>query len=422
MKRSPIKLTWFLILQLVVVGSLAAAMVYRYDQRRSPPPIPPLRPVPLSVTPQYDYPFVVSDDQLRDVLRRLRPQFHGNRTRINNIDHALRFWTAAAEFTSGVTKPLATLTDAELAQYNDESYRDAAEHLKYLSGRDMVQLLTDARLLARVQPLAPKSLLSDTDSGGTRVEVAMEPWASSHVDHTMACLAETGTPLGARLITPTRPTSYESIVRQSIRDFSLNQQEYEWSALTFALFMPPHRSWITSEGQQVDFDLLARRIMRQTMPQGVCFGNHRLFTLVILLRVDDQHPILSPAVRAETMDYLAGMTTTLESTQHPAGFWNGSWPDATPETEPSESDGDRLTDRLLATGHALEWWALAPKELHPSDETLQRAGQWLARQLTDELTDRQIQSYYPFLTHAGNALTLWRGKRPPQVDLDPTRP
>jgi hypothetical protein len=212
-------------------------------------------------------------------------------------------------------------------------------------------------------------------------------------------------------------------VRQSLRDFSLNQAEYEWSVLTYALMLDDETNWMTTEGQRMNFDRLAKRIMRQEMPQGVCFGNHRLYTLTILLRVDELSPqrrIIAVETRTEISDYLAKMTARLSTNQHHQGFWNAKWPDETPSTsEPTETDGDRLADRILATGHALEWWAMAPRELHPPRDVLARAGQWLVLTI-ESLSDAKIEENFTFLSHAGRALALWRGKEPADVELTPS--
>ena len=177
------------------------------------------------------------------------------------------------------------------------------------------------------------------------------------------------------------------------------------------MLLPPQRSWVTSEGQQVDFDMLARRIMREKMPQGVCFGNHRLYTLAIMLRIDEkpENRIFSDEQRKSVLDYLRRMTELLVVHQHPDGFWDANWP-----SQRADADESTKADRLLATGHALEWWAMSPEEvLPPERDTLIRAGQWLYRTVV-ELDDRTLQEYYPFLTHVGRALSLWRGREAAQ--------
>ena len=57
---------------------------------------------------------------------------------------------------------------------------------------------------------------------------------------------------------------------------------------------------------------------------------------------------------------------------------------------------------------------MAPKEVQPPKEVVRKAGQWLTKTI-DEMSDSQIQSGYIFLTHAGKALALWRGKFPHEV-------
>ena len=74
--------------------------------------------------------------------------------------------------------------------------------------------------------------------------------------------------------------------------------------------------------------------------------------------------------------------------------------------------------KILATGHALEWWAFAPESVHPPRETMVKAGQWLVKTV-DEMSDRDIASSYTFLSHAGRSLALWRGKFPAQAYQPP---
>jgi len=352
--------------------------------------LPALREMPLAIGAYYDRDFVVSDEQLQRVMTRLRPRDEGPETKINHVDHALRFWTLRARF----------------------------EEPGFLAGEDMRRLLTDDRRFHIQYGAAQKSLLIPTKTG-VRVRTKDGNLSSSHVDHTMASLAEVGTPLNFPIETPDGLTTFRSIVDQALHDFSLNQVEYEWSSLTFALFVPPATGWTTSEGQRLSFDVLARRIMRERLPRGVCFGNHRLYTLAALLRIDDQQRILSPEVRASCLAWLNRATALLVWNQHAEGYWGEDWARSDGEAgEAADSSGDAVTDRILATGHALEWWAIAPEECHPPRGILIRAGQWLVRTI-DQLTPQETQDRYTYLSHAGRALALWRGKTPPQVDLPP---
>lgn len=393
----------FVIAQLCLVGVAAAGISWRSWQLDQRTQLPPLRETPREIAPLYDDPTMVGDAKLASVLRKLRPRFNGTDTVIGHVDHNLRFWGAEAKF--------------------------GDPHDKYVSGEQMRDLLLDHNAFTALygaETTEKKPLLMEIeDQPGLRIREFEGKLSASHDDHTMACLAEVGTPLSYPVITPDRQATFRDVVEQSLRDFSLNQQEYEWSAVTYALFVEGVNHWVTSEGQEVSFDLIADRIMRQQMPQGVCMGNHRLHALVVLLRADDQwegpEPMLSPKKRADIVAYLQKQTKKLVDHQHNDGFWNNQWPTATPASlKPTETIGDRLGDRIIATGHALEWWALVPQrdkmEILPPHGVLVKASQWLVRTI-DELDEKQVEENNSFLSHAGRALALWRGKYPYQVDL-----
>ncbi|MEO8497496.1 MAG: hypothetical protein ABI614_20690 [Planctomycetota bacterium] len=374
---------FFVAFHLTLLGAFAAWGSYRVQHIAAEAKLPPLRETPLEVRPLYDYDVVVSDEQLARILGRLQLPFEGAATKLNHVDHAMRFWTVAA----------------------------APSAEQFMSGEQMRTLLTDTRRFREVYGNDEPTLLIDR-AAGVAVRVQEGNATSSHVDHTLACLAEVGTPLAFPVASPTRLTTFRALVEQSLRDFSLNQVEYEWSGLTYALFLPPQTTWRTREGQEMNFDRLADRMMREALPNGVCFANHRLYTLVVFLRIDDQMPILSAATRAQILEYLTLATIRLEQHQHPDGFWNADWPDRTPDsTAPTVTTGDRLADRILATGHALEWWAMAPEEVHPGRATLAAAGQWLVKTI-DSMTEEEIRQNYTYLSHAGRALCIWRGRWP----------
>jgi len=311
---------------------------------------------------------------------------NGSKSKINNVDHALRCWGIDAEF----------------------------KDFTFLSGKALRDLLLDHRKFAAVWGERTPWLWTDTGSG-LRAKVNEGPNTSSHVDHTLAVLAEVGTPLDYPVVTRAGETEMRVILEQSLRDFSLNQIEYEWSALAFALYLEPTDHWYTREVQKISFDDLAERIMRQPLPQGVCYGNHRMHALVMMLRVDEQTKIFSAAQREHILDYLRGVTRQFVANQHADGYWNRNW--AGPSDD-SSSAGDppsgTLTGRILATGHVLEWWALAPSEVHPPREVIVRAGQWLCRTV-EEMSPSEVEGNYTFLTHAGRSLALWRHRTPAEV-------
>lgn len=269
-------------------------------------------------------------------------------------------------------------------------------------------LINDSALISAWGKKTPP-LLVPTDTGvAVRVQEGLA--TASHFDHTLATLAEIGTPLDYPIQTRKGIRSMEDMLRHALLNFSVNQTEYEWTVLSLALYSPNSAVWSTREMQSVDFNVLAKRLMRQRMGQGVCEGNHRLYTLAILLRVDDEHAILSLQTRSEILSHLTDATRRLIATQSAQGYWEATWAGEEIAATPSSPSGIQR-GRVLATGHALEWWAMAPDSMHPPKECLARAGQWMVKEI-ESMSPSAIRDQYTFLTHAGRALSLWRGELP----------
>ena len=348
--------------------------------------IPQLRNTPLKLELKNNRQEVVSDDQLLECLARLRPERTAMPPKVNHLDHALRMW------------------GPEIAFGDD----------RLLDGNEMLSILTDDRALRKNLGTDVRPLLVDM-ADGPRVRTQEGPATASHVDHTLATLTEIGTPLNFPLRTRKQAVHLGDLVGRSLRTFSLNQSEYEWTSLVLALYSTNADPWITGEGQEITFDRLATRIMREQMGLGVCFGGHRLFTLATMLRVDQEiMPLFSETVRNQIRHHLALATRTLVASQHADGWWDDSWPGhKIPTNKPLWTQGARI----VATGHALEWWALLPEheyiELLPPRESVVRGGQWLVREL-EVMEPESIRKNYTFLTHAGRALSMWRGETPDQ--------
>lgn len=385
----------FLLVQLVLTAAVFGYGTHRYQKMEEQrlPPAPATEPV--RIAPVRDVPAVASDDQLVSVLTRLRPQFRGPQPKINYIDHALRFWGLEATFA-------------------DEDS---------LSGVELRELLTDHRRFRDAWGEKTRPFLLPDTSGDVSYlafRTRSGQATASHYDHTLAGLAEVGTPLDYPVNTPDGEMPLQAAFNFTRDMFSLNQGEYEWSVLVFLHYMPHIDSWFTSEGQQVTWDLLAERLMRQRLARGVCYGNHRLYTLAAMLQVDEEFDLLTPEARDEVIAYLRDVSARLTETQHEEGHWDGRWPGEEwdgPQPERVEGPLGIKGDRLLATGHTLEWWAIAPDSVLPAEDVVTDASQWLIDEI-ESLSDAEIRQYYTFLTHAGRALCLWRGRLPAEVWSD----
>lgn len=372
---------WIMCHLVVIAGGLSwAAVRHRQLEQVKIPPTP--RVTPLTVEPRYNVPEMVSDEQLQKTLHKLRPRLRHRNPQTNHVDHALRFWGLEAQF-------------------NDpECY----------AGMELRDVLLDHRLFRLAWDKGTKPLMLDTEFG-IRPRMQTGAATASHEDHTLACLAETGTPLDFPVITSTGEKTVRDLYRDAFLSFSLNQVEYEWSVLAFALYCPTDKKWFTSEGQLISFDDLAERIMRQQLTHGVCAGNHRLHTLAVMLRIHEQTPLLSDNMREKIRLHLLNVTEKLVANQKEDGSWDTNWDGS------EKKEGGTLTPisrHILATGHALEWWAFAPESVHPKREVLVKAAQWIVKTV-DGMNNGEIAKNYTFLSHAGRSLALWRGKFPAQV-------
>ncbi|MHC4876858.1 MAG: hypothetical protein ACYTGL_10195 [Planctomycetota bacterium] len=384
----------FMIVQLVLTAAVFGYGTHRFQQMEEERIAPEPQNDPVRVVPLHDNPNVVSDEQLVSVLNRLRPEFRGPEPKINFVDHALRFWGVEAAF-------------------DDEDS---------LSGVELRELLTDHRRFTDAWGDETRPFLlprTDTEVPHLGFRTKDGPSTASHYDHTLAGLAEVGTPLDY----PVNTIRGELPLRAAFdftRDvFSLNQDEYEWSVMVFLHYMPHVRTWYTKEGQLITWDILADRLMRQRLARGVCYGNHRLYTLATMLQVDAEFELLTDEGRSRVVAYLKDVSDRLAATQSEEGYWDGRWPgEEWDGPQPARVEGPlgMQADRLLATGHALEWWAIAPVEVLPAEEVTVKAGQWLVSEI-DSLTDSEIRRYYTFLSHAGRALALWRGQFPAETTL-----
>ncbi|MBI1346599.1 hypothetical protein GC163_09955 [bacterium] len=365
---------------------------YRYTQLQANRILPQPVTQPAVIAPSHHDSALISDADLQLVLERLQPRLAQGRPSINHVDHALRFWGVAATF-----------ADPEC-----------------LSGVELRELLLDHRAFRAAwdQETEPLLMVSETSPAGVQFRTRQGAASSSHVDHTLAGLAEVGTPSDYPVLTPQGERPLREALTECFRDFRLNQEEYEWSAMVWLLYYPHVHEWTSTEGQIITWDHMADRLMRQRLSQGVCFGQHRLYTLAALLQRDQSERYLSPDMRGHVISHLHDATGRLVASQHAEGYWKSGWPGTEWDGEPYSFTGPMGTqaDRILATGHVLEWWLYAPAEVQPPREIIARASTWLVSAIL-ELTPQETRRFYPFLTHAGRALSLWHGVEPHAVVL-----
>jgi hypothetical protein len=392
MRRRPIPLNGAIAVQLVVLFGFAISWfllpapsratterLTAVDSSRTAADI--TRRAPLVIESLYDDPEVVSNQELAAVLKQLRPKFSPQELKPNHVEHALRTWGVAATF-----------PDPEV-----------------LSGVALRDVLIDHASFLRSWNSEIPPLLEDRPAG-VAIRFDREPGGSVHHDHWLASLTEAGIALDEPVFAPARRNmTVNDVLQESLRDFRLDERETEWSALAFGLWLPPTRTWTTSTGREISFDRIGRRLIRGHQRFGVCSGTHRVYSLAVLLRLDEEFDILSDDLNREIVSHLQYVRDLISVSQNAEGYWPSNWSAGAAAVEnPIE---ELEYKRVIATGHHLEWLAIAPKELHPPREQILKAADWVI-QTTVGHSEEDIRGQYTFYSHVANALSLWRGTRP----------
>ncbi|WP_437226211.1 hypothetical protein SH661x_004466 [Planctomicrobium sp. SH661] len=384
----------FAAVQVVVVGGFGAAFLLATPEARSMvrhelplskgelfTPVPVTRNLPIQISKPYNRPDLISDDDLGAVLKQIQPIFDRNEMKPNFVEHALRTWGVDATF----------------------------QNPNAVSGKDMLAFLTDtARFVdswgKKIQPLLQER------PHGIGIHWGTDTGASYHHDHLLACVTEANAPLDTPVYGPSRrnATLYD-VLQESLRDFRLDERETEWTAMAFGLWICPEHEWVGSEGRHYSFDLLADRLMRGERTLGVCAGTHRVYSLMLLIRLDDEFHILKPETRTVVYSYLEGVRDAIMASQFEDGHWPTNWPEGKLALENPIDDPEYR--RVIATGHHLEWMSIAPKELLVPDEQLKKAIDWVIA-TTVKQPKSEIKKSFTFYSHVGAALCNWRQVRP----------
>lgn len=342
-------------------------------------------PAPRTISPRYDDPRVVTDQQLVAVLERVKPPTGQPNT--NNMLHALRLWGPEADF-----------FDPQIP-----------------TGPLMRQYFLDDAVFQRLNGPQTPPLFTLVDG-----HIQVRSWqnrdpdrttSSYHQNDLLATLAETGVTVQTPLVTRNGASTVGALLQDTMRDFHLNQQEYEWSTISYARYLFPRQGWRNQYGERMDLDGIVAELIEPPLHFGPCNGLHRLEAMAVLYRADEQAQAIPPQLRQRMLRHMGRVSSLLIAAQSPAGYWTRQWPTGAAAADDAQAS---MLDRILVTGHHLEWLALAPENVQPPRETIVRAAQWLVRAMEEEDPERVLQYYGPY-THAARALCLWRSRDPYQA-------
>jgi hypothetical protein len=232
-------------------------------------------------------------------------------------------------------------------------------------------------------------------------------YRETHANQLLAVLGEVGVPLNHPVSTADGRRAVRDLLNDAMATFELGQVEIEWSALAFALYLPPQDSWQDQHGTRHTFDELAREMMRRPFHANLpCAGTHLLYSLTALLRADEEAPVLSEPVRAQLREHLRQAVQRVCSAQAADGSWDLLWyedlvrPAGPP---PASVSPPANVPAVLATGHQAEWLIRLPPELLPPEDCLARAARWLHVRLLADPASMLEENYCPY-SHAGKVL------------------
>ena len=217
----------------------------------------------------------------------------------------------------------------------------------------------------------------------------------SHRDQCLAMLAQLGTELSQPLVLDGKTYSLRDVLRDSLANFHLDQQELAWTTVAYTSYLPPRTRWKNRYGMEFSFDDLATAMMDRPLDQLSCGGTHVYYALTLLLRADRMTPVLTEETRQRLNAYIQNAVNVACRNQKADGTWELDWWRDRPT---QDSHLTPVSHRVLITGHMAEWLMYLPEDALPSDYEIRRAGTWLSAHLANATEQNFWEEVCPY-TH-----------------------
>jgi hypothetical protein len=244
---------------------------------------------------------------------------------------------------------------------------------------------------------------------------ALDRANETHRDQCLAAFAEFGIPLSQTIDSDSTVYEVRDVLADSIAEFNLKQQEASWTAIAYALYLPPISRWLNRYGEAYSFDDLTTNLLDRPLDESSCGGAHILEALTIILRADRREPILSVSTSKRLKDRLKAVVQVVTETQSADGSWSLGWAMKLREAEPRRGYGhwspdDTPESRLLITGHMVEWFSYLPDDVSVDVGTIHSGIKWLDRRLGSVTTEElaTAESLCPYV-HAAIAVKYYHG-------------
>jgi len=276
------------------------------------------------------------------------------------------------------------------------------QHSKFRSSEDLLRLFTDERFAAEYldAPTLFRSRYGIRAASHREFTLAGE----QHYDQVLGSLGQLGLPLSYQLIVGGERFSLADLLLDSIACFELHQDEIEWTAIAYALYLPPRREWTNKFGERFSFVDLAGELLTRDLRQSSCCGTHILEAMLTMLRVDTEvTPILNATTRAALRRRLSALFRSALQTQCAHGSWPSDWWDVTVSRASCScgqgSGNDQIAHSLLATSHLTQMFISMPRREPIMERCVVRACTWLY-EILERADSEFVQENFCACSHA----------------------
>ena len=320
--------------------------------------------------------------------------------KIYKATHALELWGKGATFPA-------------------ETFSNPFSNEPIPSGETLLNVLLDERAHQELSPY--ERPLCYRTNYGVSVRTAVSDYgaegSTAHVDSLLSVLAENGVRTSTPLIMSTaNDMTVRDLVTATAIGLSFNN-ETEWTLNALCRYLPPiTTTWQSATEGEVSLDRIAQHLLTRPLGVGSCYGTHVLYSLCVAYRIDGANAILSPTTRTAIEQHFVRVNAELRATQTPRGSWPKRWAetveDAAIESRPNmPSFRQPGFQELSSTSHHLDWIAIAPENLRPKPEAIQRAANYLVDEVLSLPSDKSA-FFYIQITHGLRGVCVLSGFHP----------
>lgn len=232
--------------------------------------------------------------------------------------------------------------------------------------------------------------------------------AEHHRDQLLAVLGELGYPAATEMIVGEVSFSVRDLIADSLANYHADQAEIGWTAMAYALYLPPRKQWVNKFGETFTFDDLAETVLTRSLHKESCVGSHLVWATLALYRVDREFtPLVSEMMRSRLHRRIQEYVDAAISNQNADGSWGSDWYGV--ESMPERwlhnvPDPDSFHSKLVATSHIPQWLMAMPSNIDVPDTILHEAGRWLIRVLGAADHPPSPTEHFCPVSHAGSFL------------------